>query len=165
MNALETLRDDRFYTQQLCSLSRPIARASGSILLPRNHYKRHSFRLILHRGVVDTDAFAVRLMNGHTALNTGHHQVFDPYIRERATQHHLVIAAARTVAIEVFDAYTFGLEIQAGRRIRFDCPSRTDVVCCNRVAKDCEWSRIRNIPPVFNRITKVFKVGRFLNVG
>src|SRR5882724_2793041 len=94
MNALETLGDDRSYTQQLCSLSGPVARASGSIFLPGNHYKRHSFRLVLHRGVIDTDALAVRLMNGHTALNTGHHQVFDPYIRERATQHHLVIASA-----------------------------------------------------------------------
>src|SRR5437870_4684378 len=77
MNAFKALRDDSLDAEKLCSLCCPIARTSSAILLPGNDHERYPFRLVLHRGIVNTHAFAIRLMavNSDTALDARHHQV------------------------------------------------------------------------------------------
>ena len=37
----------------------------------------------------------------HTAFDTGHHQVFDAHVRECPARHHLIVAAARAVTVEI----------------------------------------------------------------
>jgi hypothetical protein len=68
------------------------------------------------------------LIDRHAAFNTRHHQVLDPDVGERATDHHLVVAASRAVAVEVFDVNASILQVQTRRRRGLDCSSRTDVV-------------------------------------
>ena len=57
--------------------------------------------LILHRRVVDRHHRAVGLMLGHAAFDARHHLVLDADIGEGAAHHHVVVAAARAVGVEV----------------------------------------------------------------
>src|ERR1700752_91131 len=128
MNSFETLRDDCLHAEQTCSFRGPIARASRAVFLTRDYHKRYAFRLITHRGVVNTHAVFAWMMNRYTAFDAGHHQVLDAHVGKRAAHHHLMIAAPRAVAVEVFDVDALILQIQTGRRRSFDCAGRTDVV-------------------------------------
>src|ERR1051325_11001737 len=97
MYALEALGHDRFDAEQQRSLRRPVARAAGAVLLPRQDDERNTGGLVFDRGVVDGHALAVRLVNSDAALRAGNHQVLDAYVGERAAHHYLMIAAPRAV--------------------------------------------------------------------
>src|SRR5690349_4974748 len=101
MNAFKTLRDDGFHAEQPRPFRGPVARASRAVLLTGDDHEGHVFRLVTHRRIVDAHAFAVWLIDRNAAFNSRHHQILDPDVCERATDHHFVIATPRTVTIEV----------------------------------------------------------------
>src|SRR5688572_15477721 len=105
MNAFEALRDHCLHSQQTRTFCGPIPRAPGSILLPGDHHQWQAFFLIPHRSLIDAQTVATRLMDRHTPFNTRHHKVLDPDVGKRSSDHHLMIAATGTVAVEVCDVY------------------------------------------------------------
>src|SRR5258706_8786966 len=113
VDAFEALCDYGFDAKQASSLCGPVAGRAGAVFLASQHYERRAFALILHCGVVDAHSFGlrslrlrqrVRPVDSHASLNSRDHQVLDAHVREGAAHHHLVIAAPRTVAVEVGSA-------------------------------------------------------------
>src|SRR5262249_9793358 len=101
MDALERLANDGTHAEQIGSLGGPVARRAAAIFLAGEDDERDALALVAHRGIVDRHALARRIMNGHAALDAGHHLVLEADIGERAAHHHLVIAAARAILVEV----------------------------------------------------------------
>ena len=103
--------------------------------------------LIVHRGVVDRHLLARRLVQRDAAFDPRavgprrHHQVLDAHVGEGAAHHHLVVAAARAVAVEVGDGHAVLLQVLAGGRRRLDRAGGRDVVGGDRVAEDAERAR------------------------
>ena len=56
---------------------------------------------VRHRGVVDRRLLAGEQVAGHAALDARHQLVAQPDVGERAADHHLVVAAAGAVGVEV----------------------------------------------------------------
>ena len=59
-------------------------------------------------------------MHGHATFDTHDHLVLDADISEGATHHDLVVAAARTIGIELHRADPVVPKIGAGRAVRFN---------------------------------------------
>ena len=90
--------------------------------------------LIGHRRVVDRQRRAVGAA-GHAALDAGEHLVADADVGEGAAHHHLVIAAARAIAV-IFGARDLVLaEVGAGRAVGLDRAGGRDVVGGDRIAE------------------------------
>ena len=66
---------------------------------------------VAHGGVVDRHDLAVGLVGGDAAFDAGDHLVLDADVGEGAAHHHLVIAAARAVLVEVVRAHLMLEEI------------------------------------------------------
>ena len=64
------------------------------------------------------------MMNRHAPLRSRDHEILDPDVGKRAARHHEIVAATRTVTVEIgrLDAARF--EILPGRRSRFDRAGR-----------------------------------------
>src|SRR6185369_10912057 len=115
MDTLETLCDHRFDTKQPRSFRRPVARTARAVLLTSDDHERHILRLITHRSVVNAHAFAIRLIDRHTALNPRNHEVLDAHVSKRSTNHHFVITTPRAITVEVFDIDAAFLQVQTCR--------------------------------------------------
>ena len=101
MDALEALGEHRADAEQLRTLRRPVARRARAVLLAREHDERHALARVLHRRVVDRHLLAVGQVQRDAALGAGRELVAQPHVGERAAHHHLVVAAARAVRVEV----------------------------------------------------------------
>src|SRR5207244_9057937 len=132
VDALKTLRDDGFYSQQTRSLSSPITRRTGSIFLPSDDNERRFLFLIFHRRVIDTHSLRfgsrVRPVNSYATFSPRHHQILDAHIREGPTHHHFMVAAPRAIAIKIRNVNSFLLQVNTRGRCRFDRAGGTDVV-------------------------------------
>ena len=108
MDPLEALGDHGADTEQQRAFGGPVARAAGAVLLAGDHDQRHAFGLVLHRGVEDALDFALRSrhpirrqLEGPITLAVGHQLVAQAHIAKGAAHHHLVVAAASAVRVEV----------------------------------------------------------------
>ena len=115
MDALERLADDRADAEQVGALGRPVARGAGAVFLAGEDDQRNLLLLVAHGRVVDRHPLARGVVDGHAALDAGHHLVFQADIGEGAAHHHFVTAAARAVLVEVARLDLVGNEILAGR--------------------------------------------------
>src|SRR3989454_1416721 len=136
MDAFEALGYDGLHSKQTRSFRGPIARRTGAVFLAGDDDERHFRFLIFHRGVVDAHLFAIRLIDGDTAFFSGHHQVLDAHVRKGAAHHHLMVAATRTVAVEIANRYAAFLQIDSRGRGRFDCTGGGDVIGRDWIAED-----------------------------
>ena len=73
----------------------------------------------------------------------GHELVAQPDVGERAADHHLVVAAARAVGVEVAALDAVLGEVAAGRAVGLDRAGRADVVGGHRVAELRQHPRAR----------------------
>src|SRR5947209_707231 len=105
MYSLEALSNDGANAQQSSSLRSPIARASCAVFLSGEDHERNMSGLIMDRSVVDAHLVARRLMNGDAAFRAWSHKVLDADVCECSAHHHLMIASARAVGVEVFNAH------------------------------------------------------------
>src|SRR5690606_23912552 len=94
MDALERLRDDGFDAEHERALRGPVARRTRAILFAGKDDQRHAFRLVLFGSIEDGHLLAVWKMAGDAALGSRCELVAQADVRERATHHHLVVAAA-----------------------------------------------------------------------
>ena len=69
--------------------------------LPASTIERRALGEVALRRVVDRHLLARRDVHRPRALRAGHELVAQPDVRERAAHHHLVVAAARAVRVEV----------------------------------------------------------------
>jgi hypothetical protein len=82
--------------------------------------RRRAFGDVFHRRVVDRHLLAARLEQREPAFLAAaagqrrDHQVLDAHVGEGAAHHHLVVAAARAVAVEVRLLHAVGDEVLAG---------------------------------------------------
>src|SRR5262249_61942045 len=88
---------------------------------------------------------AVGVMFGHAAFRAGGHQVLDAHVGERAARHNAVVAAARTVAVEVAHFDTPLDQVLPRRRSRFGRTGRADVIGRHRIADDAQRPSAGNV--------------------
>ena len=69
--------------------------------LPGEDEQRHALLLVAHRRVVDRHLLAVGQVTRPAAFGAGRQLVAQADVGERAAHHHLVVAAARAVGVEV----------------------------------------------------------------
>src|ERR1700730_8511935 len=101
MNAFERLANHRANPQQGRSLGGPVTRGAGAVFLAGEYDKRNVLALISHRGVVNRQLIARRIMDRDAALDAWNHLIFDADVSESAPHHHFVVAASGPVLIEV----------------------------------------------------------------
>jgi hypothetical protein len=99
VDALEALDDDGAHAEQVGALRRPVARGAGAIFLAGDDDHRRAVGLVLHRHVIDRHDFIA--IAAHAALDAGDHLVLDADVGEGAAHHHLMMAAARAIGVEV----------------------------------------------------------------
>src|SRR5438445_3166438 len=169
VDALEALRDDRLHAQQHRALRRPVARRAGAVLFAGQYDQRHAVVFVLHRGVVDRQFLTVvrasREVKRVAAFLAAEHQVLDTDIGEGAAHHHVVVAAARAVGIEIGLGHAVALQELAGGRRRLDVAGGRDVVGRDRIAEDAEHARAVDIGDLADLHAHAVEVGRILDVG
>src|SRR5699024_6057547 len=112
------------------ALRGPVARGSGAVLLAAEHDERGALLLVTLGGVVDERLRAVLLREVArvAALDTVEELVAQADVRERAADHHLVVAAARAVGVEVLPLDAVRGQVLTRGRVGLDRASRRDVV-------------------------------------
>ena len=147
VDALEALRDHRLDAEQLRALGGPVAARAGAVLLAAEDDRRRALGHVLHRRVVDEHLLARGLEQRHAAflaraVGAGRdHQVLDAHVGEGAAHHHVVVAAARAVGVEVGLGDAVLLQPDAGRRRLLDRAGGRDVVGGDRVAEQRHRAR------------------------
>mmetsp|Transcript_26275 Transcript_26275/g.62209 ORF Transcript_26275/g.62209 Transcript_26275/m.62209 type:complete len:395 (+) Transcript_26275:4406-5590(+) len=139
VDALEALGHDGLDAQQLRALGGPVAARPGAVLLAGEDHGGRALGDIGHCGVVDRRLLAVlqreAAFHPRAVLAGRQHQVLDPHIGKGAAHHHIVIAAARAIGVEVgLEDAVLGQEL-AGRRGLLEGAGRADVVGSDRVAE------------------------------
>jgi len=86
-------------------------------------------------------------------------------VGEGAAHHHLVVAAACTLGIEVFAGHSPALELRAGGSVLGDVACGADVVGGNRVAQVEEAVRTRNLLDDGQLFGQLLEEGRVIDLG
>ena len=165
VDSLESFRHHRLHAQQVRALGRPVTRRAGAVFLAREHHQRHALGLVLHGRVVDRHLFARRVVDGVAAFFAAQHQVLDADVGEGAAHHHVVVAAARAVAVEVGRLHAATLQELAGRRAGLDVAGRADVVGGDRIAEQAHDAGVVDVGDGADVHLHAVEVGRVLDVG
>ena len=142
MDPFEGLGDHRTHAQQRGALGRPVARRARSVLLAAEHDQRDAGLLVVLRGVVD-EGLRPAILGEVTGVTTGdvvEQLVAQPDVGEGSADHHLVVAAPRSVGVEVLLFDAVGLQVLRRRCALLDAARRRDVVCGDRIAKQGQHS-------------------------
>ena len=124
---------------------------AGAVLLAAEDDGRRALRDVAHRRVVDEHLLARRLEQRDAAFlaravgTRRQHQVLDAHVGERAAHHHLVVAAARAVAVEIGLHHAVLDQPLAGGRVLLDRAGGRDVVGGDRIAEDAERARAADV--------------------
>src|ERR1700737_3420532 len=145
VDALVTLRDYGAHAQQARALGRPVAGGTGTVLLAGNDHQGHAVRAVFLGSFEDGHLGPVGRGAGESALKVRHHFVAQTGVGECAPDHDLVIAAARSVGIEVHRLYATFDQILAGRAIPLDGTGRRNVVGGHAVAEHGQDSRVADV--------------------
>ena len=135
MDALVRRGDDDLDAEEQRALGSPVARGTRTVLTARDDDQRDALGLVALGGVVDRHDLARRLVRGQAALRAGDELVAQADVRERATHHHLVIAAARAVRVELALLDAVLEQPAAGGTVGLDHAGGGDVVGRDRVAE------------------------------
>ena len=88
--------------EQRRALGRPVARRAGAVLLAGQHDQRDAGgEVVLARPRRSSSPRRSGEVAGEAALGARRELVAQPDVGERAADHHLVVAAARAVGVEV----------------------------------------------------------------
>ena len=141
VDPLVALGDDRPDAEQARPLRGPVARGAGAVLAPGDDEERHALVGVAHGRVVDERLGRVRQVDRVRPLRALDEPVAQPDVAEGAAHHHLVMAAASAVAVEVDRRDAVRLEPGPGRAPGRDRPGRRDVVGGDGVAEEREDAR------------------------
>ena len=100
MNALKAFRNHSFNPQKRSAFGRPIPAGAGAILFATKYHQWGALFLVGHRGIINRRLVAVWTQCIATFYPVQHF-ILDADIGEGATHHHLVIAAARAIGVEL----------------------------------------------------------------
>src|SRR5579875_2606743 len=138
VDPLERLGQDGPDAEQRRALGGPVAGRPGAVLLAAQHDQRRALLDVPAGRVVDAHLLVFGQLGGDAALGAGREQVAQPDVRERAADHHLVVAAAGAVGVEVAALDAVLGQVPPGRAVRLDRAGRRDVVGGHRVAEQGE---------------------------
>ena len=121
---------------------RPVARRARTVLLAGKDRQRRAAIRVLHRlRRRSTWAGAFGQQARHAAFGARGKLVAQAHIGERATHHHLMIAAAAAVAVEVAGLHAMLGQVLAGRAVQLDRACGGDVVGGDAVAQHGQHAR------------------------
>src|SRR6478735_7879740 len=141
VDALVALGDDGLDAEQARALGGPVARGAGAVLLARQDDERRAGSGVALGGVVDRRLLAaVGEVAREAALDAVEEEVLQADVGERASDHDLVVAAARAVGVEVPALDAVVGEVLPGGAVVLDGAGRADVVGRDRVAELGEHS-------------------------
>ncbi len=164
MDTLKALRDHGLDAQQVCPLGCPVAGGACAILLTAEDHQWSALGLIGHRGVIDRHLAAIGAF-GVAAFDAIEHLVLDADVGEGAAHHHLVVATARAVGVELTDGHlTFDQVLARGRCI-LERPGGRDVVGRDHIAKDGEDFGPFDIGDDTWLFAHALEVGRILHIS
>ncbi len=104
-------------------------------------------------------------MHGEAAFHTRHHLVLDADIGEGAAHHHFVVAAPRSVGIEVELLNPASHQIYAGGRSRPDVAGGRNVVSGDRIEEEAENAGTVNVGNERGRHGETVEIGRVRHIG
>ncbi len=145
VDALKAARHHGLDAQQLRALGGPVTAGAGAVFLAGKHHRGCLLCHVLHGRVEDEHLLAPQrpLVLEHRdaaflarAIGRGcNHEVLDAHVGEGAAHHHIVVAAARAVAVEVGLLHTVLHQPLAGGRAGLDGASGRDMVGGDGIAK------------------------------
>ena len=131
--------------------SRAVPLAAQSRLLPvpysrpASTIERHALAGVLHGRLVNGGLGALGQVQRDPALGARCQAVAQPHVGEGAAHHHLVVAAPRSVGVEVLSRHTVLGEVAPGRRGRADGAGGGDVVGGHAVAHHGQHPRVGDV--------------------
>ena len=136
VDALVALGDHGADAQELRPLGRPVARRARAVLLARQDDQRDPSGVVALGRLEDRRHLAVGQVAGEAPLGPGRQLVAEADVGEGPADHHLVVAAARAVGVEVEDVDAVLDQVLARRALHLDRAGRRDVVGGDAVAQD-----------------------------
>ena len=138
--------------------------------LPGEDHQRRAGGRVALRGVVDAgDLAALGEVAGEAALGDviglGAELVPQADVGEGAADHHLVVAAARPVGVEVAARHAVLLQVRPRRRVGLDRARRADVVGGHRVAEQGEDAGALDVADRLGVGRHALEVRRLADVG
>ena len=97
MNSLKTLNQHCLDSKQRSTLSRPVPRGPGTILLAPNHHQRRIGLGISLCCREDRHLLSGRLKTGPSSLRTRRHCIAQPNVREGTAHHDFMIPSTGSV--------------------------------------------------------------------
>ena len=165
MDPLVALGDHRPDAEELRALRRPVAGRAGAVLLARDHDQRRSLGEVALGRLEDRHLLAARQVHRPRPLRAGDEQVAQAHVRERAAHHHLVVAAARAVGVEVLALDAVLAQVLARGRLELDRAGGRDVVGRDRVAEHDEAACAGDVLDRADLQRHALEVRRLADVG
>ena len=106
MDTFEAFGQDSSHAQQRGAFRRPVTRRPRTVLLAGEHDERRALFGITHGCVVDRGHLPAGEESGEPALRPRRQLVAEPNVGERASHHHLVVAATGPVGVEIDRSHT-----------------------------------------------------------
>ena len=141
MNALVALGDDRADAQQLRAFGCPVARGAGAVFLAGENHEWDSSLGVVLGGIVNEALFTAEEVPRVTTFDAVEKKVFETDVCEGATDHDLVVAAARAVGVEILAVHAVLAQVLPGGRVGLDGTRGRDVVGRSRVTDLHEYAR------------------------
>ena len=164
VDALVALGKHGTNAEQRRALGRPVTRRAAAVFASRDDQQGSAFALIAQRGVVDEHLVAARLVRRVRPFLVGQ-RVAQPDVAECAAHHHLVMAAARAVRVELERPDAVLLEPLTGRAPGRDRPGRGDVVGRDGITQDGEDARALDVVDRCGRARDAIEERRPRDVG
>src|SRR5579859_1739011 len=135
MDALEAFSDDGSHTEQVGALCRPVARRTGAVLLACKNDQGYPAFSVLHAGVEDGHLLAFRKKPSDAAFRAGREFITQADIGKGAADHGFVVAAPRSIRIEVGRLHAILREVLSCWSAGLDVAGRRDMVGGNGIAE------------------------------
>ena len=165
MDTLVGLGNHGLHAQQAGTFRSPVTAGAGAVFLAGNDHQGGVLFLILHGRIVDRHLLASGDVFGESTLNAVQHLVPDAHVGEGATHHHLVIAPARTVRVEILRLHTPLLQVFTRRAVGFERPGRRNMVGGDGVTQQRQNVRVLDIIDGVRLFLQALEERRVLDVG
>ena len=121
--------------------------------------------LVTHSRVEDAHLLPVRQMQRHTPLGAGHQKIAQADVGEGAAHHHFVVAAPRTILIEIRWLHALLHEVFSRRAATRDVAGRRDVIRGHRITEQCQHASRADRGDRGRLHAHALEVGRILHIG
>ncbi len=145
VDALVRAGDHRADAEKRGSLRGPVAAGARAVFVAGEHQERHALGPVALGGVKDRHLLSIGQVHRHAALHLRHQLVAEADVREGAAHHHLVVAAARTVGMEMLRVHAALHQPARGGGVLLDGAGGRDVVGGHRVAHRDQHARAGDV--------------------